>query len=310
MFRLRLATLLPRRAYSTPAPRRPSEGRLAALPTARGLPSHSSHVPSPSGSSAFAAPRPYSPVHTQKQKQKQKQRLALPPVRRTAPSRKPPAPPPAAAPPAPPHALLLTQARKLLSQGAHTDRPLDDMDEAVLTQWIAHVQTADLPATAQQLAYARALVEQGAPAGGRVREQMRFGELAEWLEHAKKYTSYQPPSLVPTGRARRTPASGAQLRRAALLSRLAGRHPPYPPAPLATKGEVSDFLLACKAELARRGTPVWLPSEPQRAELPTEGQRRKLARLGVQLHEGMTRGEASDRLTELQREGGVALGSE
>ncbi|KZO95328.1 hypothetical protein CALVIDRAFT_166965 [Calocera viscosa TUFC12733] len=182
------------------------------------------------------------------------------------------------------------------------------MTGSELSAWITKAgETTDMPATLPQLTLAERMVEAGAPNADQLQEGMTWRAMTDWLNHAKKYTSYTPGKALPKGRDRDHLASETAKQLARRLSTSCGLQLPYDEY-YANKGEVSDFILACRAELMRQGKPAFSPSDEEKNLPATEGQRFKLRTLGVELPEDATREQASDRIIQAQKEGGMTLG--
>ncbi|KZT62484.1 hypothetical protein CALCODRAFT_514021 [Calocera cornea HHB12733] len=203
----------------------------------------------------------------------------------------------------------LRMAKRLVLLGAPDVEELHPgITEGALRRWIDKAREAvRLPPTTAQLALAKNLIAQGAPDPHEVREGMTHAEMERWLTKAQIFGNFIPGRMVPVGHARRTPASGSQLDLAKNLSDASGLPIPYDPR-TARKGEVSNFIIACRTELARQSKPVFVPRPGERDMPATERQKLKLERMGLSLPWGATRGQASDMITQRQKEMGVAWG--
>ncbi|KZO95327.1 hypothetical protein CALVIDRAFT_538113 [Calocera viscosa TUFC12733] len=202
-----------------------------------------------------------------------------------------------------PTARAVDMAHELVSHGApKPDKPFSSFSNEALNNWIRlALQTTDPPATPGQYSLAKKLIAKGVP-GAQLREGMSYHEMAEWLDTVKDATGIwfhemtKPPAAM-----REALASVGALKRAAQFAASSGLTPPYNEAN-ASVADVTDFIEACHNELLKQGKPAYLAREENRDATPTEGQKKWLKRNGVELPESATRGEASDKITEMQKE--------
>ncbi|KZO95322.1 hypothetical protein CALVIDRAFT_564740 [Calocera viscosa TUFC12733] len=203
----------------------------------------------------------------------------------------------------------LDLARRLVEHSAPGAEKLHkNVTAEQLSAWITKaLETTPIPPTPSQLAAVRHMIEAGAPNADQVHEKMTYQEISNWINQSKVYGNYVPPKKIPSGNSRFRPATATQLELARRLSASMGLTAPYPEA-TATKGDVSDFISYCRAELLKQGKPLFLPREEERDFPATDRQRLKLERMEVVLGPDATRGEASDRISEIQKEMGVTWG--
>ncbi|KZT62480.1 hypothetical protein CALCODRAFT_204369 [Calocera cornea HHB12733] len=200
-----------------------------------------------------------------------------------------------------PSKRMIELAQDLMKRGApKIEGGIATLSAQEIEAWIEKITKEtdiDLPPTKPQLALVQAMVNQGVPNADKLREGMTWRELKAWIDEAKDlgWKRLAFASHIES-KQRNEPATAAELAYAREMAAYAGLEVPYA-AGDAKRGEVANLIAQARAELIRQKKSLRGPAVPSGPS--TWPQRVRLRKLGAQVTEGLTWGEAEKRLQEL-----------